>query len=274
MKKAILIIYSLLVACCSFGQQAPQWIYRLPVAGNQTYLYVCEQGIGLTQMEAMNVALARVFQSTANRIGQPFDSGKLNDALSRGTSLEVISQTYNIPINKVCEYAELLSNGNYRVYVLCQVASSGNVVPRWELFSQCYDKGGEERNGIALLKSTFVPGLGQIGKGHVGEGVMTLVGEVALIGGAVGCYYIAQDKLNVMRDPLVNYNDFTSARQTYNTCRTTNYILWGTAAGLYLFNLIRAVSMKPRYHDKIALIPSVHNNNNVFYTGISLTYNF
>ena len=274
MKKAFFVaISTLLIACCAVAQQAPQWVFKLPKAGNQTYLYVCEQGIGHTQQEAYNNALTRVFQSTANRIGQPFDSGKLAEALRSGTSLEVISRTYNIPINTVCEYPEKLSNGNYRVYILCQVAASGNIIPRWEPFSKCYDLGGEERTGIALIKSMFVPGLGQIGKGYVGEGVFTLVGEVALVGGAVGCYYIAQDKLNVMRDPLVSYDDFTNARTTYNTCRTTNYILWGTAAGLYLFNIIRAVSMKPKFSDGIALMPTLVPSSNGITTGVSLTIN-
>jgi hypothetical protein len=104
--------------------------------------------------------------------------------------------------------------------------------------------------------------------------VITLVGEVALIGGAVACYYIAQDRLNVMRDPMVNYEDFVSARQTYNTCRTTNYILWGTAAGLYVFNLIRAVSAKPRYQDGLTFAPSLMPTETGLTPGVSFTLNF
>ena len=273
MKHTFFIIIMLLVACCAMAQQAPLWTKVIPKAGNQTYMYLCEQGVGSDVKEAYNVAMTRVFQSTANRIGQPFDSGKLMESLAHGTSLEVISRTYNIPINKVCQYDEQLSNGNYRVYVLCQVATAGNVAPLWEPFSQCYDRGGEERNGIALLKSAFVPGLGQMGKGYVGEGVITLVGEVALIGGTVGCYYVAQDKLNVMRDPLISYNDFTDARTTYNTCRATSYILWGTAAGLYVFNLIRAASMKPRFKDGVVFAPILMPSDAGVMPGVSFSIN-
>ena len=273
MKRLFFIIITMTVACCAAAQQAPQWVFKTPKAGNDTYMYVCEQGIGYSQKEAYNIALTRVFQSTANRIGQPFDSQKLEAALRSGTSLEVISRTYNIPINKVCEYPEKLSNDNYRVYLLCQVAKAGNIMPQWDEFSRCYS-GGETGNGTAFFKSMFVPGIGQIGKGHVAEGVLTLVGEVALVGGAVGCYYIAQDKLNVMRDPIVNYEDFITARQTYNTCQTTSYILWGTAGALYVFNLIRAVSAKPRYRDGLTFAPSFIPSETGLTPGVSFTLNF
>lgn len=274
MKRTFFFTLALLVACCAVAQQAPQWVFKTPKAGNDTYLYVCEQGIGYSQQEAYNIALTRVFQSTSNRIGQPFDSQKLETALRNGTPLEVISRNYNIPINKICEYPEKLPNGNYRVYVLCQVAKAGNIVPQWDSFSKCYDRGGEERNGMALFKSMFVPGLGQIGKGYVGEGVFTLVGELALVGGAVGCYYIAQDQLNIMRDPMVNYENFITARQNYNTLQTTSYILWGTAGALYVFNLIRAVSAKPKFKDGIAFTPTLIPSESNLTPGVSLTFNF
>ena len=71
-------------------------------------------------------------QSTAMRIGQPFDSEKIFEALEQGIDLQVISQTYNIPINKVCEYSTKMKNNQYKVYVLCQVAKAGNIAVRFE----------------------------------------------------------------------------------------------------------------------------------------------
>lgn len=271
MKRILCIAIVALITSATMAQDKPQWTYDTPKAGNSTYLFICEQGIGYSQEGAYNIALTRVFQSTANRIGQPFDSQKLEAALRNGTSLEVISSTYNIPINKVCEYSEQLNNGTYRVYVLCQVAASGNITPQWEPFSNC--SGGEIGNGISLLKSIFVPGLGQMGKGHVTEGVITLIGEVALVGGAVGCYYMAQDKLNVMRDPSTSYSDWNAAQNDYNTLRTTSYIAWGTAAVLYVFNLIRAVSATPRYGDGLAFAPTLMPTNFGITPGVSFSIN-
>ena len=273
MKRSILFTITLLVACCAMAQQAPQWTYTTPKAGNETYLYVCEQGIGTTQQEALNVALSRVFQTTANRIGQPFDSRQLSESLQNGTPLEVISRQYNIPINKVCDYTQPLQSGAYRVYILCQVAAAGNIVPVWDSYGECASTGDDD-NWRALLKSVFVPGLGQMGKGYVGEGVVTLVGEVLLVGGAVGTYYLAQDRLNTMRDPQVSYRAFSSAQGDYNTLRTSNYILWGTAAGLYLFNIIRAVSMNKRHTDGLALAPAAMPAGAGLTPAVALTFKF
>ena len=264
----------LLTTCCTVAQQVPpQWVSKTPAAGNNTYLYVRERGEGYSRQDALNRALTEVFRTTALRLGQPFDGQKVNESLQHGTPLEVLSRQYNIPINKVCEYSRTLKNGQIQVYVLCQVAKSGNVTPQWDEYSQC-NKTPDGGNVTALFKSIFVPGLGQMGKGYVAEGVVTLVGEVAAIGGAVGCYYIAQDRLNVMRDPMVNYEDFTSARQTYNTCRTTSYILWGTAGTLYLFNLIRAATAKERFRDGIAFTPALMPTQGGFTPGVSFSLNF
>lgn len=252
------------------AQQVPSWIKQMPRPDNNTYLYVCEQGIGANLQVAYNIAMTRVFQNTANRIGQPFDSQKLSEALQGGTSLEVISRTYNIPINKVCEYPEHLADGTYRVYVLCQVAVAGNIQPQWTPFAKCFST-GDDGGGMALLKSIFVPGLGQMGKGYIAEGVLTLTGEILLVGGAAGCYFISQDKLATMRDAQVSYTDFTSAQQTYNTCRTTSYILWGGAAALYAFNLIRAATATPRHRDGLALAPSLLPTTAGLTPGLSLT---
>lgn len=274
MKQIILVTLAVALSFCTAAQQGlPQWTHTTPKAGNQTYLYVCEQGIGNSQQEALNIALSRVFQTTANRIGQPFDSQKLGEALQRETSLEVISQTYNIPINKVCDYTQVLQNGAYRVYILCQVAAAGNITPVWDSYTDCSGTGDDD-SWRALLKSNFVPGLGQMGKGYVGEGVVTLVSEVLLVGGAVGTYYLAQDKLNVMQNPQVGYDDFTSAQKSYNTLQTTSYILWGTAAGVYVFNLIRAFTMNKRHSDGVALAPSLMPTHDGFSPAVSFTLNF
>ena len=124
-----------------------------------------------------------------------------------------------------------------------------------------------------FLQSVFVPGLGQIGKGHTTEGAFTLIGEVALVGGAVGCYYIAQDKLNLMRDPSTPYGDWSAAQNSYNTLRTTSYIAWGGAAVLYVFNLYRAYAMQPRKASGVALVPALVPTSAGIAPSVSFTIN-
>ena len=63
---------------------------ELPKPGNETYIYVRESGEGKTFDEAMSHAMVRVFQSTANRLGQPFDSQKVKNSLISGTDYKTI----------------------------------------------------------------------------------------------------------------------------------------------------------------------------------------
>lgn len=71
------------------------------------------------------------------------------------------------------------------------------------------------------------------------------------------CYLKAQDKLDIMHSDGVSYEDFTNARTTYNRLRDASYVIWGAAAGLYVFNLFRAYTMQPKYKDGISLNPVI-----------------
>ena len=252
------------------AQRQPSWMNELPRAGNSTILYVRESGEGSTLTEATNQAIARVMQNTAMRLGQPFDAQQVNKALQNGTSVEVLSRQYNIPIRKVDDYATRLRNGTYRVWVLCQVAVSGNVQPQWEEMK----REGEVNNWVSLAKSAVVPGLGQMGKGYQAEGWLTLGGEVLLVGTGVGCYFMAHHQLEIMRDASTQYTDWNTARNTYNTLRTVSYIAWGSAAVLYVFNLYRAFSMQPKRTSGIAFAPSLMPTYDGLTPTVSLTFNF
>lgn len=67
--KKCFILFLLLMSLGSFAQEKPGWIYNKPTPTNNTYLYVVESATGLTELDARNQAFARVFQSTAMRIG-------------------------------------------------------------------------------------------------------------------------------------------------------------------------------------------------------------
>lgn len=252
--------------------QAPTWTRVLPKAGNNTYIYCCEFAIGKTENEARGQAIARVLQTTAYRLGQPVESSKVFEAVQNESEVEVISKQFNVPMNKVCEHTEKLPSGMYRVYVLCQVAVAGNINPQWEDFRGCSDV-KEYRNGLALLKSFFIPGLGQMGKRHYGEGALTLTSEILLAGTGTFCYFGARNELSKMKTENLDYNQFMAARKKYDSYRISSYVVWGTAAALYVFNLCRAYTLTPKYKDQLAVYPAVmptpHNNT----YGIGITFN-
>ncbi|MCQ2375766.1 MAG: hypothetical protein MJ069_07705 [Salinivirgaceae bacterium] len=244
----------------------------MPKAANSTYRYEKESAIASTENEARTQAVARIFQTTGNSLGQPVNAAEINKAVQRGTDYSVISSTFNIPINKVCEYSERLADGRYRVYVLCQVAVRGNISVVWAPFKDC-NTAAEFNNTTALVKSIFVPGLGQWGKRHFTEGVLTFVGELAFVGTGAACYVMSQDKLDTMKKHGVGYTDFTDARNSYNKLRNTSFVAWGAAATLYAFNLYRAYFSLPNYTDGIALYPTVLPDTKPA-IGLGLTYKF
>ena len=213
---------------------------ELPKPGNETYIYVRESGEGATVNDALAQAMVRVFQSTANRLGQPYDSQKV------------------------------LKEGTYWVYVLCQVASMGNVTPVWDRVGM----NSRTANWVALAKSTVVPGLGQMGKDHFTEGLITLVGECALVGSGIACYNVAQNQLDIMRTPDISVDDFVAASNKYSTVQTVSYISWGMAGALYLFNLIRAFTVQPKSNYDLSFQPTlIATPNNVSpMVGITLRF--
>lgn len=264
------------VAFCTItmakSQDLPAWIMKLPKAGNNTYVYMRESAVGNTELEARNQALAQVFQTASNRLGQPVSSSAIYDAVQRGTDLKVISQEFRIPINKVCEHKERLKDGKVRVYVLCQVAVAGNISPVWDEFRGCNDI-RQYKDGVALVESMFIPGLGQMCKRHFGEGAITLIGEALLVSAGFGTYFVAREELSIMRSPDVTYQQFTDAYKMYNNMKTTSYVVWSTAAAFYIFNLCRAYTIQPKYKNTLSVHPAILPANHNAAYGIGLTLN-
>lgn len=271
MKKLIFFL-SLLFSVLAYAQE-PNWVNHLPKTDDNTFIYVREFAIGYTENDARNQALQRVFQSTAMRIGQPFDSEQIFKDLQAGKGIEVISRTYNIPINKVCEYSTKMKNNQYKVYVLCQVAKAGNIVVRFEDFNAC-DTRKQYNNGLTLLSSVFVPGLGQINKRHYTEGVLTLSSELLLVGAGIYLYSQAQNKLDIMRKDNVSYKDYSDAKTQYNNYKNTSYFVWIGAGLVYAFNLYRAFTLHPNYKETLAFSPFVAPIDNNICMGFNLCFKF
>ncbi len=242
MKQIIFTIVFALIGLLSFAQEKPGWIYNKPTPTNSSYLYVVESATGRTEDEARNKATAEVFRTTAMRIGQPFNSGEINAALQSGKGYNVIASQYNIPINKVCEYSENQSN-EYKVYILCQVAAAGNIMVQWSDFNQC-DRQGID--GMAVLKSALLPGLGQFHKGQNAKGVSFLVGEVVAVCGIVVGQSMRHSYVNKM-----NNTNNANLKKTYaeraNAFTTVRNISIGAATAVYVWNVLDAIISKSNH---------------------------
>lgn len=276
--KQLIISFSFLIfTSAAIAQEAdrPGWLTTLPKAENSTYVFVRETGAGSTPSEALSRAMARVFQNTMMRIGSPVAWDEVNKSLQDGTEWGTISMQYKIPVNKVCEYMRKTENG-FVATVLCMVATSGIGYPDFSEFTACNDI-NTYSNSAALIKSAFVPGLGQIGKNRVVNGVVTLAGEVALIGTGVISYSMAQSKLDVLKDNNTSVGDFNAAKKSYNTMRTINAVSFSAAAALYLFNLYRAYTITPKYKKDdgaLSFYPTITPVGDDAAAGFGLTLNF
>lgn len=154
MKRKVITTLLVWVSIMASAQRTPDWVTNIPTPSNNTYFYVVESAFGSTELQARNQAFARVFQSTAMRLGQPISAEEINRAVQSGTSYSVLSRQYNIPINKVCEYAENKS-GTYRVYILCQVAKAATIPVQFDGFSACYEGANKFYAEEALVADGF-----------------------------------------------------------------------------------------------------------------------
>ena len=277
MRKIITFTTLLLASYCMLAQSAdrPGWTYNTPQAGNSTYLYVVERAGGTTVEEARNNALAQVYRSTMMRIGAVVSWDEINRTLQSGEDWGTVSMKYNIPVNKVCEFVERRDNG-FIVSVLCQVAKSGNEYPEWDEFRGCTDI-NKYNNGTALLKSVFIPGLGQMGKRRFGSGFFTLMGELLFVGGGVGAYYMANHELEVIRDYQTTFEYYQQAKNNYNPWRTVHIASLSAAAVLYAWNLYRAFTISPKYkkNDKaLTYYPAIIPTEYALSAGVGFTLTF
>lgn len=275
-------------------QFRPDWIFETPRPENATFLYVVEHGEGNTKREALNQAIGRVFQSTANRIGQPVSSAEINKSVQQGVEFDVIARNIKIPVNKVCEFPVQDPQTNaWTVYILCQVAKAGNITPEFETTDACtkhekfdaFRKKWEETqakekkrtNTLSVVSSAFLPGVGQMMKGHTGEGIGTLVGELALFGGGTACYFVGKQQQSVMNTRGTSYNDYMNAKHLKNTCDITMYSLFGAGAAVYVFNLCRAYMCSDRRltNNNLALYSvAIPAQDNQYAVGLGVQYKF
>lgn len=304
MKKSILLLLMSVLTLSVSAQMTkkptfrPDWTFKAPAPGNATYIYVVEHGEGKTKREALNQAIGRVFQSTANRIGAVVSTDAINRAVQAGTDYDVIARNMKVPVNKVCEFAvQDTTDFSWTMYILCQVAKAGNITPEFEtseectkheMFDQAMARWNEQekqkekdakkaianRNAKAMAVSIFLPGAGQMIKGHYAKGAFTLIGEVALIGGGVGTLYAAKKQDKILGSYGIDYETYQHALKAKPIFQGISYTCFGLAAVLYGVNLWRAYTLEPK-QKRYAFYPTVVPvNDNNYALGMGATIKF
>jgi hypothetical protein len=277
MKKSILLLLMSALTLSVSAQMMrrpsfrPDWTFQAPMPTNGTYLFVVEQGEGNTKREALNMAIGRVLQSTANRIGVGVSTDEIYRAMATGSDYEVIARNMKIPFNKVCEFAvQDTVKYTWTMYVLCQVAKAGNINVEFDPHVDCtkhehfkelmakYQKQEEDRmaaikkaensrNATALLASTFIPGSGQMLKGHGGTGAAFLIGEIAIFGGGTACHFLGEEQVKIMKATGTTYADYQKAKSAKNTLDIAMWTCFGVGAAVHIGNMVHAWFVSDRH---------------------------
>lgn len=264
----------------SMQAQLPDWTRNTPRSNNYESAYEVGIGEGSTASEAERNAFYNMLEKFLARCGLQVQT--VMASARKGVELSILTKDYNLPIiYEACSPQTIKLKGNiYRTYVLYHVPRDGSIInPQlyYESFNDC-DKISQYSNGKALVASFFIPGLGQMIKRRYTEGSFTLIGELALVGGGVGTYFIGKEQLKIMQDRNVEYGAFQSAKNMYNTMRIVSYTCYGAAAALYIFNLYRAYTVTPRIKNGIAFYPTLIPTNEyvqpTYTMGAGMSINF
>lgn len=265
MKKFILITVLVWLDMAVYAQ-LPDWIMSKPVSSNYTMDYEVGIGEGDTYKQAQNEAYIEVLKKLISRCRLSVSSEAIIQAVYAGKSLTTINKDFVLPpIREVCSHSIRLSNGKTRVYLLYQVPRDGSIIsPQYENFSDCYtfDMTTRRSNIRSVVASSFIPGTGQMLKGHAGSGAAFLVTEVALFGGGTVCYFLSQEQLKIMKATGTSYADYQSAKKSKRRIDIAMFTCYGVGAAVHIGNMIHAwYATDKKLPSNISFVPAIIPTN-------------
>lgn len=245
------------------GRPMPDWVMgATPEPHNNSYYYKVFDAASADREEARNMAIKKAFQQAISFIDATVESADVFAAVERGGNLNVVSETYHIPIYFTCEYAKKTPDGTQWVYwILCQIAvrGYGNNLAQFDLhFSDCnthtiWDKEikknkkkKQNSNARALAASMFVPGLGQMLKKQGGKGAAFLLSELVVFGGGAACYYLGQDQMKTVKSMNASYDQYKAAKNKKNLYDIAMYGAFGIGAAIHITNMVNAWYVKDK----------------------------
>ena len=142
MKKLFLALLLLMagVLYAEAQETKPYWVNNLPKPGNATYYFRVTHAEEMTYEKAYVRAFSMAILESSWKMGLPVDAKNDMATIENGVedNLSIRSHQSNIAINKVCEYqTQSVTSNKVVLYMLWQVAASGNIEPRFEEFNKC-----------------------------------------------------------------------------------------------------------------------------------------
>lgn len=142
MKKLFLtlLLTTVWLSCAIAQDNPPYWINNLPKPENETYYFRVTHAEEQTYEKAYVRAFSMAILESSWKMGLPVDSKNDIAAIEQGVedNISIRGHQCNLAINKVCEWqTKSVSTGRLVLYVLWQVAASGNIEPNFVEFNKC-----------------------------------------------------------------------------------------------------------------------------------------
>lgn len=255
-------VAAMIMAATAIGFAAdkrPEWTKGYFDDLTNSYI-TTSKGTGNSREEARNNALKQVDYDRSRATG-------LRTEVRVSPSGDVyVSGSDNLTVKArvIDEYAEVLPNAAYEVYVLVQVANNPGLPYESVTVSEKYK----------FSPSVFVPGMAQIAKGSVGKGAMFIALEAAGIGAIV---YTECERANYASK--INKTHNAKIKQRYidkaNNWETGRNISIAATCAIYAWNVIDGIVAKGKKHvvadrNEFAIAPYWSPEG----TGIALNFTF
>lgn len=124
------------------AQSMPKWVTNKPASNNITYYYRVTIGEGINYDKAYSSAFAKAIIESSWKIGVKVKSEDDINTIENGIyeNITIPENQKKLAMNKVCEYRESFNDSGktyIRLYILWQVAATGNTTPIFDDFSDC-----------------------------------------------------------------------------------------------------------------------------------------
>lgn len=228
----------------------PQWMHRLPVPSNPSFVYIVEHAEGRTLEEAREGCLLRLadnrqlmntVQATSERdmekvVQQQFVNGRLQERIDNRSTVRVKVQGNEVELtanrlDEYWEYAPIGGEWRYVCYTFYAVASSG-LPPVFD------DVTFSTRYGMRGFARSLVPGWGQMYKGSTAKGLCILGGEVVLAGAIIATESLRASYRKKMREQPRFFQKYNTKADNWANARN---VCIGAMAAVYAYNLIDAI---------------------------------
>lgn len=263
----------------------PQWMNKLPVPSNPSFIYVivtaeattleiarenCLKKLADNQQLKQSVSVS-MDRENKQKIHQNTVNGKLNETVNNYTTVTVNIKGKEIELtaNRIDEYWETAIIGWQNMYVchtLFAVATTNLPV----LFDNVTFT---RKYGISGFARSLIPGWGQLYKGQKVKGACFMGGEILLVGSVIVSENLRSSYIKKMKEQPKFFKTYNTKADNWENIRN---VCIGAAAALYVYNLIDAI-VSPGAKRTIVNkqeFPLVYPVTNKDFSGVSFSWNF